>query len=61
MNALTVQSDTDGGGIRVNMIPRRIWEKDPRFADKDSSGFRAQLQQTFSELRAGEQLYICVG
>ena len=61
IHAQTVQSDTDGSGIRVDMIPRRIWEEDPRFNDKDHSGFRALLQQTFSDkssFRADEQ-YVC--
>jgi len=41
IHAQTVQSDTDGSGIRVDMISRKIWEEDTRVNDKDRSGFRA--------------------
>ena len=29
----TNQSDTDGSEVRVHMIPRSIWDEDPRFLD----------------------------
>jgi len=48
IHAKTVHSDTDGSGIQVHMIPRRIWE-DPRFNDKYSSSLCALLQQTISD------------
>jgi hypothetical protein len=46
--AETVQIDTDGSGIRVKIVTRRIWE-DPRFNDKDSVSLCARLQQIFSD------------
>jgi len=56
IHAQTVQSDTDGSGIRVDMIPRRIWEGDPRFNDKVC----AQLQQEFSNSSfCVDEQYVC--
>jgi hypothetical protein len=48
ITAETVQSDIDGSGIRVYMIPRRAWEEDPR-------GLCDQIQQMFSSFSADEQ------
>jgi hypothetical protein len=54
IEAQAVQSDTNGSGIRIDMMPRRIWEVDPHF----NLGLRARLQQMFSSFCADEQ-YVC--
>jgi hypothetical protein len=61
VHAHTVQSDTDGSGMRVDMIPRRIWEEDPCFNGTDSNGFGARLQQIFSDTYSfcADKDYVC--
>jgi len=60
MHAETVLSDTDGSGIRVGMVPRRIWAEDPGI-NKGPSSFCAQLQRMFSDDSSfcAEEQYVC--
>ena len=49
ISAVASQGDADGSGVRVEMIPRRIWEEDPHFLDRSyPRNCRAWLQRRFS-------------
>jgi len=55
------QSDGDGSGIRIRMIPRRIWQDDPRFLDTFGDTSRELLRLRFdaSSLSPNE-IFVCM-
>jgi hypothetical protein len=45
----TSESNADGSDIRVEMIPRTLWDDDPRFLDTYFDMYREQLRQQFGK------------
>ena len=47
--ASSSESDTDGSGIRVLMMPRSFWDEDPRFLDHFTNAQRESLRDVYDE------------
>jgi hypothetical protein len=43
----TSQNDADGSEVRVEMIPRSVWDEDTRFLDSHDDIMREQIRQHF--------------
>jgi len=47
--ALASDTDVDGSTIRVKMMPRSMWDEDPRFLDTFATADRELIQMMFGE------------
>jgi hypothetical protein len=49
MSASTLEGDVDGSRVRVQMMPGRFWDEDPRFIKEYSKDYREGLQKSFGD------------
>ena len=62
--ALASDTDVDGSTIRVQMIPRSLWDEDPRFLDTFTADAREEIRtrfavSTFSSSRPARSTCVC--